>query len=73
VCAARSRVIDEDPVHVAAKLTDVPRLDVTHAFCVGKICPPVIGGVLIDRDAHRITATCSRTLADDVERALERP
>lgn len=47
-------------------------LDMTDFFCQGSICPGVIGGVLVYRDADHITATYSRSLAVPLERSFDR-
>ncbi|GAA1725656.1 acyltransferase family protein [Microbacterium paludicola] len=50
-------------------------IDLTDLFCTEGICPPVIGGVVVYRDGHHLTATyattLSPTLADRIDAALE--
>lgn len=48
---------------VAARGTAVPVIDMERYFCAGDSCPVVIGGVIVYRDEHHITATFSKTLA----------
>ncbi|MFC7400966.1 acyltransferase family protein [Citricoccus sp. GCM10030269] len=50
---------------------DVPSVDLSARLCPEEVCSPVIGGVLLYRDSHHITATYARTLAPHLERALE--
>jgi peptidoglycan/LPS O-acetylase OafA/YrhL len=69
---ARSRVFGRDPVTLAAEATRTPLLDMNDAFCPGKRCFPIIGGVLVYRDKHHITATYARTLAKRLEQTLKK-
>ena len=47
----------------AAAEADVPLIDLDDYVCPGTRCPAIIGGVLVWRDAHHLTATYARTLA----------
>ncbi|MBT0995585.1 acyltransferase [Cellulomonas sp. DKR-3] len=61
--AARSGLAQQES---AAGTSDVPVLDLTDRFCPDGSCPPIIGGALVWRDAHHMTATYARSLAPDV-------
>lgn len=50
---------------------DVPAVDLSAQICPEDLCSPVVGGVLLYRDSHHLTATYARTLAPELERALE--
>jgi hypothetical protein len=41
-------------------------------FCGPRTCLPVIGGVLVHKDAHHLTRTFSRTLGPLLDGALDR-
>lgn len=59
IVEAAMLTIDRDlPDHVNV-------LDLSDRFCDGGMCPPVINGVLVYRDASHITATFAHTFADD--------
>src|SRR5690606_34036360 len=45
-------------------------LDFDRYFCQGDSCPVVIGGVLVYRDKHHLTATYSRSMAPILSRAI---
>ena len=47
----------------AAEQSGVPLIDLDDYVCPGTSCPAIIGGVLVWRDAHHLTATYARTLA----------
>jgi hypothetical protein len=66
----RRRVSFDTPLERAAGLTKIPLIDMYDAFCLRGGCPPVVGGVLIYRDAHHITATYARSLARTMEQKL---
>jgi len=67
---SRAVVLQRDAVSVAAAETGTPLIDLNDGLCVGDNCLPAVGGVLIYRDYHHLTATYARTLAPNVERAL---
>ena len=46
-------------------------LDFNQYLCNGDSCPPVIGNMLVYRDADHLTATFSRHMADVIWRSLE--
>ncbi|MGO2149836.1 MAG: acyltransferase family protein [Microbacterium gubbeenense] len=50
----KQRAVDEDP--------NATLLDLTRYYCADGVCPPVIGGVVVYRDSHHITATYASTL-----------
>ena len=76
VCAdRRSAVLDRDAEQVAAVRLHSPRvrlLDFTPFFCDATRCFPVIGGVLVHKDDHHLTAAFERTMGPYLLRALER-
>ena len=47
----------------AAEDADVDVIDLTDYICPGPRCAPVIGGVMVMRDSHHLTATYALTLA----------
>ena len=47
-------------------------VDLTPVFCGPRTCLPVIGGVLVHKDAHHLTRTFSRTLGPLLDEALGR-
>lgn len=61
-----------DNVAEAAKSDDVPVIDTAQYFCSATECPAVIGGVIVYRDEHHITATYSKTLAPILIKEIER-
>lgn len=62
---------DEAPVLADPALPDsTVLLDLTDAFCGPVMCDPIVGNVLVYRDADHFTATYSRTLAPILERQL---
>jgi hypothetical protein len=63
--------LDADPLRMAADLAGVPIIDLQDAYCVDGTCPMALGGVLVYRDTHHITATFSRTLAPYLAEELE--
>lgn len=48
----------------------VTYVDLNSRICPGDQCEPIIGGVLVYRDAHHLSATYARTLAEDFENAV---
>lgn len=56
----------------AAQGTSVPVIDLERFFCKGDTCPVVVGGVIVYRDEHHITATFSKTLAPMLADAVQR-
>jgi SGNH domain-containing protein len=60
----RAAAVYPDPAAIAA-YRDEPRasvIDLTDFFCGAKVCPPVIGGVLVYKDASHMTNLYSTTL-----------
>lgn len=53
-------------------LADVPLIDLNDAICPTDRCAPVIGGVLVYRDANHLTATYALSLAPRLGAALDR-
>jgi hypothetical protein len=45
-------------------------IDAADRFCLGRLCPAVIGNVLVYRQTGHITATYAATLAPWLERRL---
>jgi len=54
----------------AAKLAGVPLIDLANRICVADPCPAVVGGRIVFRDTHHLTATFTRTLAPGVARLV---
>jgi hypothetical protein len=54
----------------AAQKTGIRTIDPQKMFCSEKICPPVIGNVLVYRDSGHVTATYSETMTDWFSRVL---
>jgi len=48
-------------------------LDATDQFCLGEVCPSVIGDVLVYRNSGHVTASFAATLAPWLDRRLPRP
>ncbi|MEE6263570.1 acyltransferase family protein [Plantactinospora sonchi] len=63
-----SGVVQERAV---AGLADVPLIDLNDAICPTDRCAPVIGGVLVYRDADHLTATYALSLAPRLGAALD--
>ncbi|GLZ58282.1 acyltransferase family protein [Micromonospora sp. NBRC 107095] len=62
--------ISQPQAEAAKGLDDIRFVDLNDAICPAERCAPVIGGVLIYRDAAHLTATYSRTLAPRLHEAL---
>jgi peptidoglycan/LPS O-acetylase OafA/YrhL len=66
----RSSAFRPDPALVAVEKLRIGTLDFAKYFCDAQHCPVVIGGVLVYRDAHHISATFARTLSYAMEEQL---
>ena len=55
----------------AAEAAEVDTVDMSDALCSSEACAPVVGGVIVWRDSHHITATYAETLARSLERELQ--
>ena len=52
-----------DPQVDAARLVDTAQtVNLNTVICGSEFCPPIVGNVLVYRDAHHLSATFSRTL-----------
>jgi hypothetical protein len=75
-CAVpRREVLDRDPAAVAARRLDSSRvreLDMTRFFCGRATCEPVIGGVLVYKDATHLTGLYARTLGPYLADLIDR-
>lgn len=73
-CArARAESLLDDPLVEAAQQSDrALLLDFSPVFCDAEFCHPVVGGALVYRDGHHMTATFARTLAPLLEAELDR-
>lgn len=65
----------EDPLEIATRQVGAESVDLRSAYCDSTgTCPMVLGGVVVYRDLHHITATFSHSLAvylaEDVSRVL---
>jgi SGNH domain-containing protein len=57
----------------AAKLASVATLDLASDICPtspNASCPAVVGGMIVYRDSHHLTATFSASLAPELDKAL---
>ena len=54
----------------AASATDAGLVDLTARTCRGDPCPVVVDGRIVFRDSRHLTATFSRWLASDLDRAI---
>jgi hypothetical protein len=73
VCArSRSDAMDRDAAVTAARRNParVSIVDLLRFFCDSRQCFPVIGGVLVYKDATHITSVYGRTLGPYLLRAL---
>ena len=65
-CAVpRDRVLADDPaVAAAARLRSrrVRVVDLTRLMCSARLCYPVVGGALVHKDRHHLTAVFARTM-----------
>lgn len=68
---SRQKVLPQDNLYAAAKILNVKTLDFSDYFCDANRCPVMIGGVLVYRDSHHMTATFARTLAMAMKEKLE--
>lgn len=66
----REKVLTQDNLSTAAKMLNVKTLDFSEYFCDAVHCPVVIGGALVYRDSHHMTATYSRTLSKPMQEKL---
>ena len=61
-----------DPlVKAAALLPGTVLIDLTRYFCNAKLCPSVIGNVIVYRDTGHLTATFVRTLTPAIADAIK--
>jgi peptidoglycan/LPS O-acetylase OafA/YrhL len=63
---SRERVLRQNNLYVAAKLLGIEVLDFSEYFCDAQRCPVMIGGVLVYRDSHHMTATFAKSLSRPV-------
>ena len=54
----------------AAETAGIDTVDMSDALCSPDACAPVVGGVIVWRDSHHITATYAETLAPSLENEL---
>lgn len=73
-CAVpRAAAVDRDPLVGAAKRWRSPRVrvvDLTRVFCDRGACYPVVGGALVYKDSHHLTAVFATTLGPLLQRRL---
>ena len=70
-CApVRAAVFRSGPAEIAAEKLKVQSLDFSDYFCDAAHCPMVLGGVLVYRDSHHMSATFARTLGNAMEKRL---
>ena len=74
-CAVpRGRALDRDPAAVAVARAGSPRfqlVDMTPFLCDRRRCYPVIGGALVFKDIHHITAVYGATLGPYLQRQVD--
>ena len=58
-------------VVAAAEQPQVSVVDMDRFFCAADTCKTVLGGVVIYRDSHHMTATWATTLAPYLARELD--
>lgn len=68
--ASREEVLREDKLLFAANMLNVRILDFSDYFCDSSFCPVLIGGALVYRDSHHMTATYSRSLSKPMQEKL---
>ncbi|HVY30429.1 MAG TPA: acyltransferase family protein [Polyangiaceae bacterium] len=68
--AARDKALPADDVALA-KVPPQLSADLSDFMCMREVCPAVVGGVLVYRDTHHLTATYAKTLAPLLWRVLE--
>ena len=59
--------------HAAARRADVATIDLSPDICPtssGTTCPAVVGGMIVYRDYHHLTATFAASLAPELDKAL---
>ncbi|MDP2710829.1 MAG: acyltransferase family protein [Solirubrobacteraceae bacterium] len=75
-CAVpREAALEPDPQVVAARVANSPRMqviDLNDVLCNERACFPVIGGVLVFKDAHHFTLIFAETLRQPLERVIRR-
>lgn len=54
----------------AARLASVATIDLASDICPSSPCPSVVGGIIVYRDYHHLTATFSTSLAPELDQAL---
>jgi peptidoglycan/LPS O-acetylase OafA/YrhL len=70
-CApTRDDVFETDPVLMAADELELGVLDLTNYLCDADRCPTIIGGVLVYRDRHHLTATFAKSLSSVLAKEL---
>ena len=61
-----------DYTGLAAASAGVRPVDLHRYFCRADVCPVVVGGTIVYRDAHHMTATYSKTVAPFLVEAVQR-
>lgn len=70
-CATPARsAIRPDALTASAAALNLPIIETQQWFCLNDECPPVIGGVIVYRDRHHLTATYARTLTSEMGKSL---
>ena len=71
---ASEAILPDPMVEAANRLPgEVTVVDLTHLFCDEADCLVVVGGIMVYRDAHHMTAAFAQTLAPYVARSLRPP
>ncbi|MBS0616599.1 MAG: acyltransferase [Spirochaetes bacterium] len=64
--------LSDNLVEAAQGMVGVGAINLTAYMCTKDLCPPVIGNVVVYRDAHHLTETFVRTLVPYLEKELLR-
>jgi len=70
---SRNEALDADPVAVAARQFRSPRVrlvNLTRFMCDSRRCYAVVGGALVHKDDHHLTAVFATTLGPYLQRVL---
>jgi hypothetical protein len=68
---ADKAIYDDTAIETAAQRVDSATvLDLNPLICTSKLCPPVVGNVVVYRDTHHLTKTYTLSVTPYLERAL---
>jgi len=66
----RERALRQNNLYFTAKMLNVEILDFSDYFCDAQHCPAIIGGTMVYRDSHHMTATFARSLSEPLREKL---